>query len=122
MRRASVGLFCLVAFLASAGAALAQRTTGSIIGRVTDDSGAVLPGVTVTIKGETIVGTQTSVSNDQGLYRFAALPPGTYTLTFSMSGFTTLNRPGLKIQVGGTAEENASLKVGAMAEELTVTG
>src|SRR6185295_2436297 len=53
---------------------------------------------------------------------FAALPPGSYTLTFSMNGFTTLNRPGLKVQVGGTAEENAALKVGAMAEELTVSG
>ena len=122
MRRALVGLYCLVTLFTTAGVALAQRTTGSIIGRVTDDSGAVLPGVTVTIKGETIVGTQTSVSNEQGLYRFAALPPGSYTLTFTMNGFTTLNRPGLKVQVGGTAEENAALKVGAMAEELTVTG
>ena len=122
MRRSIVTLSCVVALLTATGVALAQRTTGSIFGRITDDSGAVLPGVTVSVKGDTIVGTQTSVSNEQGIYRFAALPPGSYTLTFSLSGFTTLNRQALRVSLGGTVEENAALKVGAMQEELTVVG
>ena len=58
--------------------AFAQRTTGTLVGTVTDETGAVLPGVTVALKGEAIVGTQTAVTNEQGFYRFAALPPGTY--------------------------------------------
>jgi hypothetical protein len=122
MRQGIVAVVCLVAFLATSGAVFAQRTTGSIIGRVTDDSGAVLPGVTVALKSDAIVGTQSSVSNEQGLYRFPALPPGSYNLAFSLAGFTTLNRQGLKVSVGGTLEENVSLKVGGMAEELTVEG
>ena len=112
MRRGLIAVLGAVALLTTAGAAFAQRTTGNIVGKVTDDSGAVLPGVTVTLKGETIVGTQTSVTNESGLYRFAALPPGTYSLTFTLSGFSTLKRAGLKVSVGGTLEENAALKVG----------
>jgi hypothetical protein len=122
MRRAPVTLLLAVAFLTAATGAFAQRTTGTIMGHVTDDSGAVLPGVTVTLKGDTIVGTQTSTSNEAGLYRFPALPPGVYSLTFALSGFTTLNRQELKVSVGGNLEENASLKVGGIAEELTVVG
>jgi len=122
MRRVRVGLFCLAALVAAAASVFAQRTTGSIIGRVTDDSGAILPGVTVTVKGDTIVGAQTSVSNENGLYRFAALPPGPYTLTYALTGFSTLHRSAVKVSVGGTLEENAALKVGALTEELTVVG
>jgi len=62
------------------------------------------------------------VSNEKGFYRFAALPPGTYSLTFTLSGFATLNRAGVKVSLGGTNEENVSLKVSALAEELTVSG
>ena len=69
---------CLLALLASADPALAQRTTGTLVGTVKDETGAVLPGVTVTLKGDAIVGTQTTVTNEKGFYRFAALPPGTY--------------------------------------------
>ena len=64
------------------------------MGTVTDESGAVLPGVTVALKGEAVVGTQTAVSGPQGVYRFPALPPGTYDLTFTLAGFGTLRRQG----------------------------
>ncbi len=110
----------VLALVLSAAPAFAQRTTGSVVGTVTDESGALLPGVTVTIKGDAIVGVQTDVTNDKGFYRFAALPPGTYTLTYAISGFATVNRPGLKISVGGTNEENTALKVSTRAEEVTV--
>src|SRR6266850_5940547 len=107
---------------AAAGPAFAQRTTGAIVGTVTDESGAVLPGVTVTLRGATVVGAQTSTTNEAGLYRFPALPPGTYHLSFTMPGFGTLNREGVRASVGGTVEDNVSLKVSQRAEEVTVTG
>ncbi len=121
MRRALVALFCLVTLLTGAGSALAQRTTGDIIGVIRDDSGAVLPGVSVTIKGEKIVG-QATTSGAQGLYRVAGLPPGTYELVFTLAGFGTQRRSLVKVSLGGTTEENVSLKVSQLAEEVTVVG
>jgi hypothetical protein len=112
----------MLVVLAAALPALAQTTTGTIIGNVTDGSGAVLPGVTVTIRGTNIVGTPTTVTNEKGLYRFAALPPGLYDVSFALAGFSTLNRKGVKVTIGGAMEENASLSVSQVSEELTVTG
>ena len=89
---------------------------------VTDDTGAALPGVTVTLKGPSIVGQQTRPTNEKGFYRFAALPPGTYSVTYSLTGFGTMNREGLRVAVGSTVEENVNLKVSTRAEEVTVTG
>jgi Carboxypeptidase regulatory-like domain/TonB dependent receptor-like, beta-barrel len=120
-RRLLVSCF-LAVLVGSGGSALAQRTTGEIVGLVKDDTGGILAGVTVTLKGEKIVGARTAVSNTQGLYRFAALPPGTYTLVYAISGFTTVTRPSVKVDLGGTVEENIALKVSQMAEEVTVTG
>ena len=74
----------------SAVPALAQRTTGALVGTVQDESGSVLPGVTVSIKGPTVVGTQTATTNERGFYRFAALPPGTYSVSFTMQGFRSV--------------------------------
>jgi carboxypeptidase family protein len=100
----------------------AQTTTGDLAGIVKDESGAVLPGVTVTVKGEKIVGSRTAVTNSQGLYRLGALPPGTYSVSYVLSGFGTVNRGDVKIGLGGTAEENIALKLSQLAEEITVTG
>jgi hypothetical protein len=120
MRRSVLAVSCLVALLAAGGTAFAQRTTGTIVGTVTDDTGAVLPGVNVSLKGEAVMGTQTATTNDQGFYRFPALPPGTYTLSFAMTGFGTQNRQ-VKVAVGATIEDNVSLKVSQIAEDITVT-
>jgi outer membrane receptor protein involved in Fe transport len=102
--------------------AFAQRTTGSIVGVVTDASGAVLPGTTVTIHGENIVGTQSAVSNDRGAYRFPTLPPGSYSVTFTLSGFATLRQDGVRVSLGGAQEVDATLKLSQMAEEVSVEG
>jgi outer membrane receptor protein involved in Fe transport len=101
--------------------ALAQRTTGTLVGTVKDGTGAILPGVTVNLRGEKIVGTQTTVTNDQGFYRFTALPPGTYELEFTLSGFTTLRRQGVKLSVGATEEVSVGLNVKQLEEAITVT-
>jgi hypothetical protein len=75
MKRVLIAASAVLALLGAAGPGFAQRTTGMIVGTVTDDSGAVLPGATVTLKGEGIVGTQTDTSNEKGFYRFPLLPP-----------------------------------------------
>ena len=99
----------------------AQRTTGSIVGTVRDESGGVLPSVAVSLVGPTIVGTQTTTTNEDGFYRLQNLPPGAYDLTFTLSGFRTVTNKGLRVGVGATVEENASLAVSQLAEELTIT-
>jgi outer membrane receptor protein involved in Fe transport len=102
--------------------ALAQRTTGTIVGTVRDETGAVLPGVTVALTGERIVGTQTTVTTAQGFYRFAALPPGSYDLGYQLTGFGKLKRHSVQLSLGATEEINVSMKVSQMAEEVTVSG
>jgi hypothetical protein len=116
------GLFCLAALTLLAVPVLAQRTTGEIIGRVTDASGAVLPGVTVTLRGAGVAGAPTAVTSDTGLYRFPVLPPGLYDLEFVLQGFTTVRREGVQVSVGATAELDVGLSVGALEESVTVTG
>jgi hypothetical protein len=81
-----------LAFVAASfvsGSALAQtgQNFGELVGKVVDDQGAVLPGVTVTLKGPALMGASTAVTNDRGLYRFPAVPSGTYTLTFDCPVF-----------------------------------
>jgi hypothetical protein len=96
--------------------------TGTIQGRVTDASGAVLPGVTVTASSPSMIGTQSQVTNENGGYRFPAVPPGAYTLTFELSGFNTVKRDGVQVSLGFTANVNAELAIAALQETLTVTG
>jgi hypothetical protein len=97
-------------------------TTGSINGKVADSSGGVLPGVTVTATSPSLMGVQTSVSDTGGNYRFPALPPGTYTVTFELPGFNTLKRENIQIAMGFTAAVNVELAVASLQETVTVTG
>lgn len=123
MRRSLAALLGVaLALLWVSAPAWAQRTTGSILGVVTDDTGAVLPGVNVTIRGEAIVGTQSTVTNEKGLYQFGGLPSGSYDVTYEIAGFGTLTRKEVRVSLGATTADNASLKVKQMAEELTVSG
>ena len=117
MRRMLAG--CALLFLASA-PAWAQRTTGGISGTVKDTSGAVLPGVTVSVSGPNIVGTQTSVTSGEGFYRFLNLPPGEYQVTFTMSGFKTVTRRAVRVSVGSTIEESPSMEMSQLQESVDV--
>ena len=74
---------------ATAGHALAQSTTGSIIGTVRDSTGGALPGVTVTAVNQSNGATRETVTDELGAYRVTALNPGLYTLTVSLTGFRT---------------------------------
>jgi len=100
----------------------AQRTTGDLIGIVKDASGAVLPGVTVTVTGPNIPRAQTAVTSEIGSYRVANLPPGTYTVSFELAGFKSVSLQGLQVSLGGTLEQNVALEVGALSETVTVAG
>ena len=113
-----------IVLIASAlsGVAAAQQDAG-IIGLVTDESGAVLPGVTVTatspsLQVQSIVG----VTDAKGEYRLSPLPIGTYTVDFSLSGFQGVKHEGVRLTVGFTAKIDVGLKVGALAETITVSG
>ena len=94
MRCAGATALLAVAVLALPLSAAAQRTTGEIIGKVIDESGAVLPGVTVTLRGAGVAGAPTVVTSETGTYRFPVLPPGTYDLEYPLGGFATLKRTG----------------------------
>ena len=108
--------------LVAATPAFGQRTTGEIIGTVTDESGGVLPGVTVTLRGAGVGGTPTVVTTETGVYRFPALPPGSYDVEYSLQGFGTLRNTGIPVGVGGTVELKATLKLSTVSETVTVTG
>src|SRR5918994_1195068 len=97
-------------------------TTGTIQGRVTDSSGAVMPGVTITATSPALIGVQTQVTNENGSYRFPAVPPGTYALTFELQGFNSGKREGIDIALGFTANINVELAVASLQETVTVTG
>ncbi len=97
-------------------------STGTIQGRAADSSGAVLPGVTVTATSPSMIGAQTQVTNENGSYRFPAVPPGVYSLSFELSGFSTVKRDGIQISLGFTANVNADLALATLQETVTVSG
>ena len=95
----------------------------SIVGTVKDSSGAVLPGVTVEASSpELIEKTRTAISDGTGQYRIENLRPGTYTVSFALTGFSTVRREGIELTGTFAATVNADLRVGAVAETVTVSG
>jgi hypothetical protein len=119
-----VSLLCiwLCAAPAPAFAQTTSSTTGAVNGKVSDTSNAVLPGVTVTIASSALMGTRTVVTGPDGLYRFAAVPPGDYKVTFELAGFGTLVRDGIRVALGFTATVNGELTIASLNENVTVTG
>ena len=103
--------------------AQAQVQTGSIAGMVSDTSGAVLPGVVVTITGDRLIeGTQSFTTDATGAYRFDRLPPGDYRVKFELQGFKTVEQAEMRINAAFVATINAKLEVGSLEETITVTG
>jgi hypothetical protein len=98
------------------------QTAGEIDGTVRDAQGLVLPGVTVTLTGEAVLGAQTAVTVADGTYRFRALRPGSYNLSYELAGFQTLNREGIVVSGARTITVNVALDVATVAETITVTG
>jgi hypothetical protein len=109
-----------VSLLMLPAAAYAQA---SITGVVKDTSGAVLPGVTVEAASPALIEKVRSVVTDgTGQYRIVDLRPGTYTVTFTLTRFSTIKREGVELTGSFTATVNAELRVGAVEETITVTG
>lgn len=108
----------------AAGVATAGQATGaSIIGQARDESGAVLPGVTVTATSPALqVGSVTTVSDERGEYRLTPLPIGLYQITYELSGFQVVRNETVRLTVGFTARLDVVLKVGSLQETVTVSG
>jgi hypothetical protein len=114
-------LLALVAAVALAGTfALAQQTLGGITGVVTDSSGGVIPGASVTVVGEQTALTRTAKTNDAGVYLLVNLPIGTYTLTYTADGYDVQKTEHITVQADRTATVNAALKVGQTSTTIEV--
>jgi hypothetical protein len=113
-----------VGFALSSAPLFAQtgQNFGELVGRVMDEQGAVLPGVTVTLKGPALMGASTAVTNERGMYRFPAVPSGTFTVTFELTGFSTLVRADIVVPVRQTVTVDSQLKVATVQETVTVQG
>ena len=112
-----VVVFCV---LLAPALAPAQSETGNIAGVVRDASGAVLPGVTVEAASPALIEkARTVVSDSQGLYRIVDLRHGSYTVTFTLPGFSTFRREGIELTTSFTATVNAELTVGGLEETIT---
>ena len=119
---ACLAVLCLVVLLPATGWAQTQLS-GSIAGVVKDSSGAVMPGVTVEAASPALIEKVRSVvSDDQGQYKIVDLRPGTYVVTFTLTGFSTVKRDGVELTTGFTATVNADLNVGTVEETITVSG
>ena len=92
----------------------AQELRGRITGVVTDNTGAVLPGVTVTVTGPALIQPQSTVTGGDGIYRYAALPPGLHTVSFELSGFQTLRREGIRLGLNQTLTVDAQLQLSSL--------
>jgi hypothetical protein len=113
-------LLCAGILALTAGAANAQAI-GSIFGKVTDPSGGVLPGVTVTVTGPTLQQPLTATTTETGAYQFPSVPIGTFTVTFELSGFRKAARQNVIIDSGFNAQIDMKLAIGQVSEEVTVT-
>jgi hypothetical protein len=101
---------------------LAQTGTSNITGTVRDTAGGVVPGATVTAKNEATGVTNTQTTNDSGVYSFALLPVGNYTITVEKQGFKTLQKTQNTLEVGEPLTVDAAMEVGQLSETVTVTG
>jgi hypothetical protein len=123
-RVATLGLATITSLVVCSTWAFAQTSaSGSIAGVAKDATGAVLPGVTVEAASPALIEKTRSVTTDgQGAYKIVDLRPGTYTVTFTLAGFSTVKREGIELTTSFTANVNADMKVGSVEETITVSG
>lgn len=113
----------LVALLLLPRLSAAGQAAGSIAGVVRDTTGALLPGATVEASSPAFTeNIRSFVTDARGNYKIVDLRPGTYTITLTLSGFSTYKREGVELSAGFTATVNADLKVGSLEETVTVAG
>src|SRR5262245_65913286 len=109
----------ILAFTIPAFAQVSTKT-GSVYGKVIDDKGAPLPGVSVTLESSAIP-PQTAATGPSGGFRFAALPPATYSVNFSIEGFTEVRQEEVRVMTGSQVQLEITLKP-SLSEEFTIIG
>jgi hypothetical protein len=119
--RCCLSLIALVVFVPAADTT-AQDFRGRINGTVTDNTGAVLPGVTVTATSPALIQPQVQMTGADGSYRFLALPPGVYEISFELAGFQGIKREGIRVVINQTLTVDQQLQVASLQETVTVTG
>ncbi len=118
---AAAALLVIVLNPAHAGAQSAQ--SASLVGKVTDESGGAMPGVTVTLKSPALqVAQMAAVTGVDGDYRLLELPPGVYSVTFELGGFQTSVRAGVHLTTGSAGRVDVVMKIGALSETVQVSG
>lgn len=121
-RRRIVVAGCVALTIGLMPRAAQAQVTGGITGVVTDDTGAVLPGVTITVKSLTTSQVRADVTNQLGRYQVLALQPTTYSVTAELAGFSSVIRSGVTVNVGSTMNVDLSMKVASLQETVTVSG
>ncbi|MCJ7563817.1 MAG: TonB-dependent receptor [Candidatus Aminicenantes bacterium] len=122
MSRFKRSIFIVLALALMFSSAVAQAPTGKVVGKVTDNQGVPLPGVTITADSTKLVGQANAVTDDTGVYRIFSLPAGTYAIRFTLPGFRPLTRREIIVQLEQTVALNVSLEQSTIAEDITVIG
>ncbi|HSL21081.1 MAG TPA: TonB-dependent receptor [Vicinamibacterales bacterium] len=120
--KSRLALWLVLGALVAAPAVSSAQQPGEIFGKVSDTSGAVMPGVTVTLTSPVLLQPQVAMTSESGTYRFPQLAVGVYTVRFELPGFTTVVREGIRIEIGFNAQINATMAVSSVQETVTVTG
>ena len=120
MKRSTI-FFATLFVLALLAANLAAIETGEVQGRVTDETGIGLPGVDIKASGPSLQGTRSAVSGKNGAFHLPLLPVGTYTLTFSLQGFTTVVQQNVEVRLGMVTTLAVPLKFSDIEKEIVVT-
>jgi len=122
MRLRFTALLAALILVVGASTGWAQSQTGEIFGKVTDTSGAVLPGVSVTLTGPSLLQPQTATTSETGSFQFPRLNVGTYNVKFELAGFKTVIKENIQVTVDFSANVSTQLGVSAVQETVTVTG
>src|SRR5258708_4489287 len=119
-RKFHVLLLLALCLIVAVGAYAQTSTSGGIEGKVTDKSGAAMPGVTLELRSPNLQGTKTDVTDANGQFRFNLLPPGNYSLTASLSGFSPVQQQGITVQLSHTVTLDVRMNP-VTTETITVT-
>ena len=126
MRTALRGVLCAVLSITALAVATPASSqfayNSSIDGKVADESGGALPGVTVTLSGPALQAARTSVTDIEGRYRFLELPAGVFAMRYELGGFQTFIRTDLQVSVAFAARVDVEMKIGSLEESITVSG
>src|SRR5688572_21332252 len=120
MRVRITALLAALVLVLPAVPARAQVQTGEIGGKITDNSGAIVPGVAITLTGASLTQPLTTTTSDTGTYQFPRLPIGSYDLKFELTGFKTVVRQGVRVEIGSSLAVNQQLELSSVQETVTV--